>query len=1096
MILALVLLSVLCSAPADPLVEGFRTPPLSARPHTWWHWMDGNVTKEGLTADLEAMKQAGIGGAQMFTVSQGIPPGPAGYMSPLWRAMTTHAVKEAGRLGIELCIHNCAGWSSSGGPWITPENAMQVVAWSTTTAHGPSHFSAILPPAKAPQVYAKVDYYRDIAVYAFRTPATVKQLPQFLGMTGVIREEGLQPDVSGEGAALEDVVQLHSDGEGKLDWDVPAGDWTILRIGHVPTGKDNHPAPPEGDGLEVDKLSRKALDAHWAGMMAKVIADVGPLAGKVLNNALIDSYEVGSQNWTPLMREEFRARRGYDMTPWLPVIAGFTIESKEKSERFLWDLRRTIADLYADNYFGYFGELCHRHGMQFSTEPYGNGGFDSIQCGGKADIPMGEFWIGGGAMETTRVAASVGHIYGRPVIGAESFTADDVRGKFLEEPYAIKALGDQVFCNGINRYIFHRYAAQPWMNLRPGMTMGPWGTHLERTETWWTEAGTWLKYVARCQYLLQKGTFVADTLYYTGENSPVDWVYKPRLTPGFDYDSCDALILNRLAVKDGRLLLPSGMSYRLLVLPDTKFMRPAIARKINELVAAGAVVVGPKPTLSPSLTNYPASETELASIADQVWGTTDTAKEHAFGKGRVFWGQALEDVYAKLHAEPDFEAHSLSARSKFAYIHRRIALSSAGWADVYFVSNQTYQPATVDCAFRVGEHPKFQIPNSKFQSFKAPELWHADTGETEMAPVYRGSGARTIVSLNLGPAESVFVVFRKPAMGPHLTRFASRSPAKGEAKLPKVTILRARYESEDGRGTDVTATVARMVRDGEFEIPATNESFGDPVVNVRKRLVVEYELNGKPMKQTVAEDDTLVILAQPHEAADSAYSLTASGPMLEFTGWKAGIYTAETSAGRRLTVTAAAPREFDLSANWHLGFPPNLGAPVSVDLSKLISWPEHVDPGVKYFSGSAVYSKEFDAPAWVRGSEVVLDLGRVKNFATVWLNGRELAVLWKEPFQVDVTSALRPGRNRLEIKVTNLWPNRLIGDEQLPPDVEWNGAQLKEWPAWLKNGDPRPKTGRIAFATWKFWSKGLPLLESGLIGPVKLKAAHKQVLRL
>lgn len=1086
MLLSLAIAIIQSTPPKDALAEAFRNPPASAKPHTWWHWMNGNVTKEGLRADLEAMKEVGIGGAQMFTVDQGIPHGPVDYNSQNWRDMTAYAVEQANRLGLELCIHNCAGWSSSGGPWITPENAMQVVAWSTVDVHGPSHFSQELPPIKAPQVYAKVDYHKDIVAFAFPTPKDSKKWDHFLGKTGVVREDGLQVDTTegpgGDPIPAADFVKLRPDADGKLDWDVPAGDWTILRIGHVPTGKDNHPAPPEGDGLEVDKLSRSALDAHWAGMMAKVIEQCGPLAGKVLNNSLIDSYEVGSQNWTPKMLFEFKNRRGYDMEPWLPVIAGFPVESREKSERFLWDLRRTIADLYAENYFGYFGELCHKAGMKFSTEPYGNGGFDSLTSGGKADIPMGEFWIGGGAMDTTRCAASVGHTYGRPVIGAESFTADDVRGKFLEEPYAIKALGDQVFCNGINRYIFHRYAAQPWLDLKPGMTMGPWGTHLERTQTWWTEAATWMKYIARCQYLLQQGTFVADTLYYTGENSPVDWVYGPNRNPkppaGHDYDSCDTTILNRIAVRDGKLELPSGMSYRVLVLPETVFMTPAVAERIKKLVEQGATVVGPKPTQSPSLNDYSQGDAAVRQIGDEVWGSVDgkQVKEHAFGKGRTIYGRPMEDVFAELKILPDFEFHGLSGRAKLVSIHRHI-----GDADVYFVSNQNYQPTSVDCTFRVNG--------------KAPELWHADSGDTEMAPVYRFVGSRTTVPLNLGPAESVFVVFRRPASGDHLTSFGSQSNAL-VVKAPQITIKKARYESADGQGADVTDQVARMVKEGQSEIAATNDNFGDPAVNIVKRLVVEYTIDGKPMKQMVAENETLVLVSSPKLPADTSYTLRNAGRKVILTAWKAGKYSSETSKGRRFQVTVKdVPKPVDLSNGWHLSFPPKWGAPSSVELSKLISWPESKDNGIKYFSGSAVYSKNFDVPSSMIGKPVMLDLSRVKNFATVSLNGQQLEVLWKEPFAVDVSHALKQGKNHLEIKITNLWPNRIIGDEQLEPDVEWKGVTLKEWPSWVYSREPRPKTGRYTFVTWKFWNKDSPLLESGLIGPVMLRVGKTQVIR-
>lgn len=1089
MILALALLAVASTPTKDPLAVGFQNPPASARPHTWWHWMDGNVTKEGITADLEAMKEVGIGGAQMFTVSQGIPKGPAGYMGPLWREMTVHAVKEAARLGIELCIHNCAGWSSSGGPWVKPENAMQVIAWSEEHAKGPVKFDAVLPQPKAPQVYASVPYYKDIATFAYPTqPGSPAREPDFLGRTGVVRQDGLLPSLGGPGgipkAGVIDITRF-VDANGKLTWDVPEGDWTILRMGHVPTGKDNHPAPREGDGLEVDKLSREAMDAYWNdGTMAAVLSDIGPLAGKSLNNALIDSYEVGSQNWTPKFREEFEKRRGYDPLPYLPVVAGVTIDSKDVSERFLWDFRRTIADLYADNYFGYFGELCHKAGLQFSTEPYGNGGFDAIQAGGTADIPMGEFWIGGAAMETTKVAASVGHVYGRPVIGAESFTADDVRGRWLEEPYGVKALGDLVFTNGVNRYIFHRYAQQPWMNLYPGMTMGPWGTHLERTQTWWTEARAWMKYIARCQYLLQQGTFVADTLYYAGENAPTDWVYGPAHNPrppvGYDYDSADTVALKRLSVKDGMLVLPSGMRYRVLSLPENGFMTLPVLQKIRDLIAAGATVVGPKPLWSPTLTGFPESDVAVRKLAGEIWGTTnrDAVTDRRYGKGRIIDGLPLGDVYNKLGVVPDYAVAAPTRGAKTVYIHRRI-----GDAEVYFVSNQQYKPVQIQALFRV--------------SGKAPELWHADSGIVEDAPVYRFDGTRTTVPLNLGPAESVFVVFRRAADKSRLTAFG-RADLKPAPKAPAIMIQLARYETADGKGTDVTKIVEQMVKDGEVEIPATNGLFGDPAYNTVKRLRIEYTVDGKPQSKTVAENEMLALINLPQAPAESAgYELARVEGKAVLTPWKAGTFVGTLNGGKELKLSVrAAPLAVAVPGPWKVAFKPGWGAPESATFDKLVSWPDHKDQGIKYFSGSAVYSRTVTVPAGMvaKGRKVVLDLGRVKNFATVTFNGKELPVLWKEPFAVDVTGIAKAGANRLEVKVTNLWVNRIIGDEQLPDDAEWNGVTLKGWPEWLVKGEPRPQTGRYTFTTWKFWKKDSPLLESGLLGPVVLKSAKPIVL--
>ncbi len=1084
---------------ASPTLElGFRTPPNSAKPHTWWHWMDGNVTREGITADLEAMKFAGIGGAQMFTVAVGIPKGPAGYMSDRWRELTAFAVREAGRLGIELCLHNCAGWSSSGGPWIKPEHAMQVLAWSETKVRGPGRYEKPLADPAAPQTYSKVSYSRDIAVLAFPTPEGVgaePRDPRFLGKTGVVRQDGLEPELT-DGSSkpglrisgIRDLTGLFDAGRG-LEWDVPEGEWTILRIGHVPTGKNNHPAPPEGDGLEVDKLSREALDAHWAGMMGKVIADVGPLAGSVLNNSLIDSYEVGSQNWTPRFREEFRKRRGYDLLRYLPAIAGFTVESKEATERFLWDFRRTIADLFAENYFGYFGELCRRAGMLFSTEPYGNGGFDNIECGGLADIPMGEFWVGGGAMESTKLASSIGHVYGRSIIGAESFTADDRVGRFQVEPYAIKALGDLVFCKGINRYIFHRYAHQPWMNLTPGMTMGPWGMHLERTATWWRHAPAWLEYVARCQFLLQQGLFVADVCYYTGEGAPVDLPYgaslKPALPAGYDYDGCDTrALLGRMSVRNGRIVLPDGMSYRLLILPNTTFMTPRVARKIRQLVAAGATVLGPKPERSPSLTDYPQCDRDVRSIADEVWGNRegDEKVDRRFGKGRVVWGKTPGQVLDSMHVEPDFRTSGFASTSRTAYIHRTI-----GGAEVYFVSNQRYAPSIVDCEFRV--------------SGKAPELWRPETGRIEIAPVFRAERGRTVVPLRLAPAESVFVVFRSPAPKLHWSKFQSDASTP-DPRGPRVVVKLARYEeSATGRGADVTTIVREMAASGEYDIPATNGMFGDPVPNVVKQLRIEFEIDGRSKTVIEPENGTASLLQTPKAPTQQApFGLSVDGELnLVFVPWASGRYVAKTNDGRARTIVA--PKDamsVGVSGTWKLYFPSGAGAPPSMRLTKLGSWSDHPSPGVKYFSGTATYTNSLTVPRSMAGPGrvVLLDLGRVKNFARVMVNGTDLGTLWKEPFVLDVSRTVRPGLNSVKIQVTNLWPNRLIGDEQLASDVEWNGSQLQGWPAWLADLSTRPKTGRVAFTTWRFYRKDSPLLESGLLGPVAFRSASPILIRL
>jgi len=1205
------------------LEKGFAQPPDSAKPHTWWHWMNGNVTKEGITADLEAMKRVGIGGAQIFSVDCGIPPGPVKFFTPEWREMMKHAVKEADRLGLELSMHNCAGWSSSGGPWNTPEHAMQQITISETSVQGPTHFSGTLP-----QPPTKLDFYRDIEVLAFPTPTgesvtmqslsprvtastkevkgdilfdgkttTILSLPlPVVGKDSFVQFEFAQPlaarsvslVLTPEGRGTRGMIQASDDGEKfrdlqafafpvsrtndtmtislgndpaparfyrvkftvgginalrvdiaevsfspslrisdvlaksgmnsgpmnpatpadasvpagltvkrdqmidlsnhmkadrQLDWDVPAGAWTILRIGYTPIGTRNHPASEGGLGLECDKLSAAALDAHWAGFVQKVVDDFGPLAGKgkAFGNVLIDSYEVGGQNWTPKFREEFQQRRGYDPLPWLAAITGRVVDNPDVTERFLWDMRRTIADLFAEKYYGHFKELCNQHGLTASIEPY-TGPYEALQCGAAADIPMGEFWVGSPLNSTLKLASTVGHIYGRPIIGAESFTSGQSKdtGRWLSDPYSLKALGDLVFCEGINRYIFHRYAMQPWLNRWPGMTMGQWGTHFDRTSTWWEQGSPWMKYIARCEYMLQQGRFVADAAAFCGESAPVEMPnFTSTLPPGYDYDGLNAdVLLNQSAVKDGCLVLKSGMSYRVLALtqPD-RTMTPKLLHKLREFVEAGLTVVGPPPEKSPGLEGYPQSDEEVNALAAEMWDDCDgkTVTEHRLGQGKVVWGRTMEQVFASLDLKPDFEYPS-NAGSHLVFIHRL-----DGDADFYFVSNQRSRFDAVDCTFRV--------------SGKIPELWHPDTGRIEQAAVWREEGGRTIVPLNFDPSGSVFVIFRHVAgASNHIVSAKFSASSQPATPPPELTIQAARYESTTGvQGRDVTNLLAHKVLNGTLKIEVGNKTLGgDSAPMLKKHLRVKYSLNGQVAEKLVPENAMLELgvaatVDEPPALelisnADNRVKLGASSP---------GSAELKTSSGRTLKAEVReVPKPLDVIGPWELNFPPNWGAPARVTLPQLISWTEYADGGVKYFSGTATYVKEVNIPEAMfgGGNSLWLNLGIVKNLAEVSLNAKPLGVLWKPPFRADITTVAKPGKNRLEIKITNLWPNRLIGDEQLPPDCEWtDGGSLKRWPQWLLNGKPSP-TGRLTFTTWHHWKKDDKPLPSGLLGPVTINA--------
>ena len=718
--------------------------------------------------------------------------------------------------------------------------------------------------------------------------------------------------------------------------------------------------------------------------MQKILDDVGPLAGKTLDSSLIDSYEVGGQNWTENFRAEFQKRRGYDPLKFLPAFTARVVDNPQMTERFLWDIRRTIADLFAENYYGHFAELCRQHGLKSAVEPY-TGPFESLQCGATADVVMGEFWSGSQGNSSIKLAASIAHIYGKTIVGAESFTARPEAGRWQNDPYSLKALGDLMYCQGLNRYVFHRYAMQPWTNRWPGMTMGQWGFHFERTVTWWEQGKPWIDYITRCQFLLQQGRPVADVAYFCGESAPVEIrTGNPAMPAGYDYDAINADVLqHRATVENGRLTLPDGVSYAALVLPpEDSNMTPQLLERIRQLVRDGVTIIGPRPEHSPSLADYPKSDEQVKELAAKLWGKCDGSNitENVAGKGRIIWGESLTKVFAAQKLKPDFEFVGDSKDTRLAYAHR---ISSR--ADIYFVSNQRTQVDSAECTFRV--------------SGKTPELWHADTGVIERAPVWHEQDGRTTVSLTFDPAGSAFVIFREPASGDHAVT------ANADAQWQTV-----------------------MGKNGELLVKATID----------------------------------------------------------------GIAEFHTAAGKTLKATAAnVPAPLELTGAWDLNFPPNWGAPPSIKLEKLISWTDHTNDGVRYFSGTATYEKEIEIPAerLTANRELWLDLGAVKNFAEVSLNGQNLGVLWKPPFRVNITSAAKPGMNKLVVKVTNLWPNRLIGDEQLPPDVEWNGKRLASWPDWFLQGKPSP-TGRLTFTTWHHWTKDDALLESGLLGPVTLRTAE------
>jgi hypothetical protein len=891
---------------------------------------------------------------------------------------------------------------------------------------------------------------------------------------------------------------------------------------------------------------------HYRNLVGSLAAENKALAGKgkTLISTHIDSWEVGSQNWTPKMREEFGARRGYDLVPFLPAFSGRIVESLESTERFLWDLRQTVSDLIVENYAGEFRRLANKDGLRLSIEAYDGAPVDELTYGGQADEPMGEFWSWEkyAGSEWCAVMASSAHTYGKRILGAEAFTATDAE-KWQGHPANIKDLGDWAFCEGINRFVFHRYAAQPWTNATPGMSMGPWGLHYERTQTWWEQSRAWHEYLGRCQYLLQQGLFVADVLYLQREGSPRRFVPPPgaeiarHIRGGYNFDGCSPeVVLTRLGVKKGRLVLPDGMSYRVLVVPPGETMTPRLLRRLEKLSAQGATILaGPTPPQrSPSLADMGAGDAEVRKLAAELWPKLITDKTAA-------------EVLGARGVPPDF-----SARPTLRYIHRRI-----GDAEVYFVANPLPRYVEALASFRV--------------TGRKPEFWWPETGQTATASVFRINDGLTTVPLQMEPSGSVFVVFRKAARGvdpivsvtrngeellpeskaadpaaqpadatrtftyaawvnplADTTMMAESASGISALNVPRNDLLYPAPGHEVWTSTDAGAGLAigrngvTVLEHGVNHFPAvltypaslTNWTYvavvyqdGTPELyingrHVRTGVKTTFTIHGsvgvyhtrpeprfkglhsawQQFNRALTEDELLKLAQTPpspeHRHLSPALD-TARGLV-----WSDGEYVFKTAAGKARRLRGPPAVTQNIAGPWEVSFDPKWGGPAKVSFDKLEDWSTRSEEGVKYYSGTAVYRTRFQSATQNPESRIYLDLGQVAVIADVTLNGRRLGTLWKPPFRVDATGAIKDGENILEVKVTNLWINRLIGDEQLPEDSDRNSnGTLKSWPQWLQEGKTSP-TERHTFTSWRLWKKDDPLVESGLLGPVVIQTAE------
>jgi len=1015
------------------------------------------------------MNAVGIGGVLLFNITQGIPNGDVIYDSPEHHELLTHAAKECERLGMTFGVHNCDGWSSSGGPWISPEHSMKMVVTSTQVIAGGRQRRV-----KLKQPTMREGLWKDISVLAYPAltgeKADALNVPMVSSSDGnldlhIIRDgkaEGYS-QIRGEGSWIqfeyakpttiystkaftlsrhsiftlqasdngkdfreirelnkvrtsksEWAIDDHFDGgvkakffrvvlnrntqlknielsqvyttyntagriaiartnaadlgdigapeasqiidpsrilnltadleqDGWIELDLPEGNWTVMRIGYTSTGARNHPASTEGRGLEADKLSKAAVKVHYDAFVGEVVENARELAPNAMQYAEIDSYEMGGQNWTDGFGESFKQHYGYDLTLYFPLFGGRFVTDAETSENVLYDLREHIARLFTENYFGYFTELAHADGIQTYLEPYGFGPFSDLDAGATCDIPMGEFWMNRDKM-VTESAVSSAHIYNKPIISAEAFTSQP-EINWSGHPAMAKHDGDKAWARGINEIMFHRFTHQANTNVIPGMTMNRWGFHVDRTQTWWENAGAaWFKYLARGSFMLRQGYPVADLLLFVGDGAPSATFsradYEPSIPRWINTDNVNADVLinhsslSAFAKTRQELVLESGASYRAVVLKNTGSMRMETLQRLEELAGGGLLLLGEVPS-------------RLAGYHDEATRQKFAALRMSLSK-KIMPLQDWELLYQSEKWPTD---GVITKRDDIDVAHRRI-----GDKDVYFLYNPDSSATQFDVSFGV--------------SGKVPELWDPMTGKMEDASQYASTAFQTRVLFDLEAKGSTFVVFQR---------------------------------DQTGNAPGISATTA---------------------------------------KKSIA-------------------SLDVSGP-------------------------------------WKLQFPQLNGEVTSITFSKLQDWSKTTQDEIKYFSGTATYSSSFDLSAQqlatVKGTSTYLNLGEVAIAAEVRINGENAGIAWMPPFRLEVGQFLKTGTNTLEIEVTNTWANRLIGDEQYPRHFDGykldryrNGNYTKlQMVDWYRNNEPAPQGPRQTFTTADFYSPDDPLHVSGLLGPVRI----------
>ncbi len=728
------------------LEKGFKNPPLSARPKALWPWVNGNVDLSQVTYEMEEAKRKGMGGFDIWDIGTSMDPGkvvPSGpaFLSDESVQAIAFTIREADRIGLELGLTFSSSWNA-GGSWVKPEHGAMGLFRRDTIVAGPVNFSAAIPFPAIPSTYhnqqnlLSIDsktglpvYYNEVALLAhpLNADSTIGSLSQVVSLKNLLNEKG------------------------EVSWKVPPGKWRIIRYVCAPTGQPLAIPSANSQGLMLDHFSAAAQKANMKYIFDRLLPVTGSLRNRSLKYLYADSYEVNSAVWTPLMPEEFHKRNGYSLINYLPLLDGFKV-SADTSTRFLFDFRKTLSDLIIDNHYALGKKLCEEQGIGFVAEaggpgqPIHNVPFEDLKALGALTIPRGEFWNKHPQLELLQIVkgiASASHIYDQKYVEAESFTSVWL---WQEGPGELKPLADRAMCEGLNRFVYHTFPHTPPESGNPGWVYN-FGTLINTTNGWWPKSKGFHEYLARCSYLLQQGNFVGDVAYYYGDDAP-NFVEPKNIDTslgfGFDYDVVNTdVIVNKMSVRNGKIYLPHGQFYEVLVLPRQQTMNVQVAHKLQQMIAAGATVVGPKPLQSNGLNNSLKNDATVESIAKLLWSNNGPEGEHRYGKGKVASGINLRKVLLDKGVVPDVSYRSASITDTLDFIHRL-----SGKKHIYFIRNTKPSPVTAFVTFRV--------------KGLMPELWDPETGDISLISIYKKVADGIEIPLSFTSHGALFVVFSSP----------------------------------------------------------------------------------------------------------------------------------------------------------------------------------------------------------------------------------------------------------------------------------------------------------------------------------------------